>query len=152
DALAQLHPPQRQFGGASLTGTEPNAFVSYSCLRALSSIVENLRQRAKDHESLEKLLKEISEWHESRTSNLHLDYATATDFVTHLHKELDVIQDAAGLGQLVSEAKGVAIGIVTGANGEPTMPCAVDVAWIERYLRLVVDELNQIIEDLNKRG
>jgi hypothetical protein len=67
DALSQLAPPQRQFGGASLTATEPNAFVSHSCIKALRSIVDSLRRRASEHARLAAILARSSSGTRPRT-------------------------------------------------------------------------------------
>ena len=71
--LVRPYSPHYLFGGASLTGTEPHAFVAYVCLRALTGLEEVLQQRAREHKKLSHLLEEINEWLEQSgpTGKIH---------------------------------------------------------------------------------
>ncbi len=61
--LCKLYPPVYAFGGASITDSEPHAFVSYTCLRGLEAIIETMRRSALECERLAKLLDEVYDWY-----------------------------------------------------------------------------------------
>src|SRR5258708_2130909 len=60
--LVHLYSPHYVFGGASLTGTEPHAFLAYLCVRSLKGLEEIVEQRAREHEKLSRLLKDINQY------------------------------------------------------------------------------------------
>ena len=62
------------FGGASLSGSESHAFISYECLTTLSDLVLVLEQRAKEHKKLAELISDVHCWcsdPESAFSRIH---------------------------------------------------------------------------------
>ncbi len=104
-SLARVYPPHFMFGGASLTRTEPHAFVSYHALKSLKGIENIQRHRAKQHEELSRLLSEIDDWCEGKVP-IQLLYPYDEDFERYVEEELKRLEQAVGLREVIEAMQG----------------------------------------------
>jgi hypothetical protein len=98
-AVTHPYPPHYLFGGASLSGSESHAFISYECLTTLSDLVAVLEQRAKEHKKLAELINDIHSWFsdpESAASRIH--ELSLRDF---LKDRLNQLKNTVGLSRIV---------------------------------------------------
>jgi len=98
-SVTQPYPPHYIFGGASLTRTEGNSFVTHECLTALSGIALVLERRSEVHKAVSNLINQIDKWcsdSDDCISRIH-----ATSFGTFLRDALSRLENPVGLTPIV---------------------------------------------------
>ena len=151
DALSKLHPPQRQFGGVSMTGVEPHAFISYICIRSLNSIVDSLRQRAAEHKVASGIVEDILQWREP-SSNVRLAYASDEEFKVHVRRRITELDGAVGIDDLI-KAMGVELPALLGGGSGTALLMSHELGtnWLTDYRARVAPQLERIATEVNGR-
>ncbi len=94
-SVTRAYPPHYIFGGASLTGTEANSFITHECLTALADIAVVLEKRSEEHRAVSSLIDQIDKWcsdSDDRISRIH-----ATSFGAVLQDGLSRLENPVGL-------------------------------------------------------
>jgi adenylate kinase family enzyme len=96
-AITQSYAPHYVFGGASLTGGEPHAYVAYDCLMALAGLADVLEQRAKEHKTLSELLEKTHRWFTDKDDPFSKTYSNEASFRGFLRDQLAGFRNPVGL-------------------------------------------------------
>ncbi len=147
DAVFQQNPPHYAFGGASLSGSEPHAFVSYYCLKSLKGIASELHKRHRLHEQLAALLEETEEWLTQKDGRARLVFPEWAQYRAHVETTLESLKDTVGLEDVVMALR-------MPASGDDPLQRPADVCkavtqvlrktivpWLDGFLGLVTDVL-----------
>jgi hypothetical protein len=106
EELVRPYPPHYLFGGASLTRTEPHAFVAYMCLRSLTGLAEVVKKRAIEHLTLADLIGDINQWlshnEEHPIRKLHNDWSSFEYFVAEKARSFE---NPVGLRSVIEQLK-----------------------------------------------
>jgi len=102
DSLTHSYPPHYAFGGASIEHTEPNAFVTYHALRALSGVVNTLVISARQHNTLVELTRQI--WASKLPDSSEATaFRTPEAFKKYILSELGQMPGGIGLWHITEE-------------------------------------------------
>ncbi|HEV7673324.1 MAG TPA: ATP-binding protein [Candidatus Angelobacter sp.] len=108
EELVRPYPPHYLFGGASLTRTEPHAFVAYMCLRSLAGLAEVVKKRAKEHLALADLIGEMDRWlsnnEEHPIRKLHNNWSSFEYFVAESARSFE---NPVGLRSVIEKLKSI---------------------------------------------
>lgn len=80
EELVRPYPPYYLFGGASLTRTEPHAFVAYMCLKSLAELAEVIKKRAKEHLAFADLIFRMEQWFDDAEDPIRKSYPNWSSF------------------------------------------------------------------------
>src|SRR5271155_4365103 len=92
ESVTKPYPPHYILGGASLTGTEANSFITHECLSALAGIALVLEKRPEEHAEVASLINHIDKWcfdTDDCISRIH-----AKSFDTYLRDRLGRLENA----------------------------------------------------------
>jgi adenylate kinase family enzyme len=151
-AVTQAYPPHYVFGGASLTGGEPHAYVAYDCLTALAGLADVLEQRAKEHKDLSELLEKTDKWFTDRNDPFFKTYPDAASFLGFLRDQLAGFRNPVGLSALILVLEKFARSsfnqtsqAATGLASELTDALRDGVtSWLNQFKKLVSDKITQV--------
>jgi adenylate kinase family enzyme len=168
--LVHLYGPHYVFGGASLTGTEPHAFVAYLCVRSLKGLEEIVQQRAREHEKLSRLLNDIDQYLKC-TGPIYKIYKprgeVANSFQEFVKSQAAQMENPVGLTALIGTLKEEVLPIlilqepktqdVAEKLAKKLMDAVRDptatgrgtvVSWLTNFAELVRDKLSQIDQEI----
>src|SRR5712692_4417018 len=147
-ALCKTFGPNYAFGGASLTKTEPHAFVSYYCLNSLTGIRKIMENRAREHEGLALLLEELAEC-VHKDSPTYLRYGGWKGLKHRLPTEIERLMHGVGISAIVQAiekypAKGDHLNR-NGLSGAITKAIKESVAkrdgWVSKFQKEIQEEI-----------
>jgi adenylate kinase family enzyme len=158
-AITQSYAPHYVFGGASLTGGEPHAYVAHDCLMALAGLADVLEKRAREHQAFSELLKKTDKWFIDDQDPFSKTYSSEKSIKNFLRDQLAGFQNPVGLSRPIvilerfaassfrrtqAKHKALAKQLVTALRGRVTV-------WLNQFERLVVRKIHEVARDANTR-
>ncbi|HEY6351801.1 MAG TPA: AAA family ATPase [Candidatus Angelobacter sp.] len=161
EELVRLYPPHYVFGSASLTGTEPHAFVAYVCLRCLKELGETVQHRANEHEKVSALLGHINDWLE-KSGPIFKKYKDPEWFVNFVKAEAEQLKNPVGLSAVIGSLKNKVLPGLKKNEQKPRKKQAAEIAnqirkafgsrkakgtvirWSEDFAELVCQKLKEL--------
>lgn len=157
-AITQSYAPHYVFGGASLTGGEPHAYVAHDCLMALAGLADVLEKRAMEHQAFSELLKKTDKWFIDDQDPFSKTYSSEKSLKNFLRDQLAGFQNPVGLSGPIlilerfaassfrrtsTKHKALAKQLVIALRGRVTN-------WLSQFERLVSRKSRQVDQDANK--
>src|SRR6266403_1688242 len=153
-ALCKTFGPNYAFGGASLTKTEPHAFVSYYCLNSLTGVREIMENRALEHEDLALLLEDLAECVDGASAT-YLRYGGWKGLKDRLPREIERLRNGVGILAIVRTIKNYLKNLKKGHDLDPRVLSneikkaikeSVDKkdAWLVKFQRAIGKEIKNV--------
>lgn len=135
EELMKPYPPHYLFGGASLTHTEPHAFVAYLCLRSLVGLAEVVKKRALEHLALADLIDKMEQWFSQEPNPIKKSH-TWRSFEYFVAEKARSFENPVGLRSVIEKLKTIfPIEPMTGQQPE-VIPASSEIA------KQLIDALN----------
>lgn len=159
-ALVRSSSPHYAFGGASLTGDQPHAFIAYKCLYSLNGLAEIIATRAKEHSNLADLLEQVIKWASNEDYSIRKIYPTDESFGSFMAARVRQFENTVGLTHVITELRRTFPVNASSQSAEQLRSSLVpqlvealgeEVNWLNNFSSLVDGKLEEINLEVGRR-